>query len=307
MEFTGERYVPSVKGEIKYEHLHRYALSLELVSGKSVLDLASGEGYGSALLAKVAQSVIGVDIDPESVEHAKQQYNGTQNLKFLVGSCDSVPLPNGSVEVVTSFETIEHHDRHEEMMREIKRVLKPGGLLIISSPNRLTYSDEPNISNPFHIKELYYEELNSLLSRHFKYITMFGQRLATASFVFPLQEAYQTSIKTYTGSMNNLTQKFCILNSPIYFIAICSEEAESLQRNIDSVYIDRYDDLLKVIQNDLHQTKEILERSQIELQQTQAQLQQTQTTITAMESSKFWKLRRAWIGMKGVLGIERDG
>ena len=70
MEFTGERYIPTLEGEIKYEHLHRYALSLELARGKSVLDLASGEGYGSALLAKVAQSVIGVDIDPDAVKYA---------------------------------------------------------------------------------------------------------------------------------------------------------------------------------------------------------------------------------------------
>ena len=65
MEFTGERYVPSEEGQIKYEHVHRYALSLEFVAGKSVLDIASGEGYGAALLASSAKSVTGVDIDPE--------------------------------------------------------------------------------------------------------------------------------------------------------------------------------------------------------------------------------------------------
>ena len=65
MEFTGERYVPAEDGQIKYEHLHRYALSLNFVSGKRVLDMASGEGYGSALLGSAAASVIGVDIDVE--------------------------------------------------------------------------------------------------------------------------------------------------------------------------------------------------------------------------------------------------
>lgn len=158
MDFTGERYIPSLAGQIKYEHLHRYALCLEFVSGKAVLDIASGEGYGSALLARVAQSVVGVDIDSECIRYAKQKYNNPK-LNFLLGSCESIPLDNKSVEVVTSFETIEHHNKHEEMMLEIKRVLKPGGLLIISSPDRLNYSDKQNYSNPFHVKELYYDEL----------------------------------------------------------------------------------------------------------------------------------------------------
>src|SRR5213076_2544358 len=135
----------------------RYALSLNFVEGKSVLDIASGEGYGAALLASKAQSVTGVDIDPQTVMHAKHTYCNPK-LTFMVGSCDDIPLPDGSFDVVTSFETIEHHDKHEEMLDEIKRVLKPDGVLIISSPNRLTYSDEPGYKNPFHVKELYYDE-----------------------------------------------------------------------------------------------------------------------------------------------------
>ena len=275
MEFTGERYVPSVDGEIKYEHLHRYALCFELVSGKSVLDLASGEGYGSALLAKRAQSVTGVDIDTESVEYAKRHYIGSPNLKFLVGSCESVPLPDESIDVVTSFETIEHHDKHEEMMQEIKRVLKPDGILIISSPNRLSYSDETNQLNHFHVKELYYDELVSLLSRHFKCVKIYGQSLATGSFVFPLQDSDQTSIKAYTGSTSNLNQQVFSLKSPVYFVAVCSDKADSVQSALDSVYMDSSDDLLKALQNSKRQTEEMLAFSQVQLQQTQAQLQQT--------------------------------
>ncbi len=140
MEFTGERYVPSVDGQIKYEHLHRYGISREFARGKSVLDIACGEGYGTAILAQVAKSVIGVDIDAATIKHARHTYYH-QNIKFLVGSCESIPLPNESVDIVTSFETIEHHDKHEEMILEIKRVMKPGGVLVISSPNRLVYSE----------------------------------------------------------------------------------------------------------------------------------------------------------------------
>ena len=210
MEFTGERYIPSVDGQIKYEHLHRYAVCFDFIVGKSVLDIASGEGYGSALLAKLAKSVVGVDISVDTVEYASQAYQTYENLKFMVGSCESIPLPEKSIDVVVSFETIEHHDQHERMVREIKRVLKPGGMLIISSPNRLTYSDEANYSNPFHVKELYYDELVNLIDKHFQYSKIYGQRLGIGSFIFPLEDAESKNFKAYTGDINNLSQKFAV-------------------------------------------------------------------------------------------------
>lgn len=272
MDFTGERYIPSLAGQIKYEHLHRYALCLEFVSEKAVLDIASGEGYGSALLAKVARSVVGVDIDSECIRYAKQKYNNPK-LKFLLGSCESIPLDNKSVEVVTSFETIEHHNKHEEMMLEIKRVLKPEGLLIISSPDRLNYSDKQDYSNPFHVKELYYDELVSLLGRHFNYVQIYGQRLATGSFISPLQDSNEISFKAYTNSSNHVTQKVCCLESPTYFVAICSDETVSTQQAINSVYIDSSDDLLKAIEGRFYETRVILKQLQSQLHSTQAELQ----------------------------------
>jgi O-antigen biosynthesis protein len=246
VEFTGERYVPSVDGQIKYEHLHRYALSLAVARDKSVLDIACGEGYGTALLAQVAKSAIGVDIDASTIKHARQSYY-YQNIKFLVGSCESIPLPNESVEVVTSFETIEHHDKHEEMMLEIKRVLKPGGLLVISSPNRFIYSDEPNFVNSYHVKELYYDELIELLSRHFKHISCHGQRLATGSFVFPLNSTGGDHYAAYSGDASHVTATACPLPAPVYFLAVCSDMPLP-EAPLNSVYLDGKDDLLKQLE-----------------------------------------------------------
>ena len=244
MDFTGERYVPSQQGQIKYEHLHRYAMSLLFVEGKTVLDIASGEGYGAALLASKAQSVTGVDIDPQSVRHAQNNYYDPK-LTFLLGSCDSVPLPDGSFDVATSFETIEHHDKHEEMLREIKRVLKPNGLLIISSPNRLTYSDEPRYVNPFHVKELYFDEFRSLLQARFKHVEIYGQRLAIGSFITPLNESSETDYHALTGDVGDLRQKVGALPSPIYFVALCSDDPTRLPHDPTSVYLDPVSDLLR--------------------------------------------------------------
>ncbi|MDJ0618990.1 MAG: methyltransferase domain-containing protein [Calothrix sp. MO_192.B10] len=315
MKFTGERYVSHLNGQIKYEHLHRYALCLEFVTGKSVLDIASGEGYGSALLAKVAESVVGVDISSEAIEYATQEYSSLPNLQFLAGSCDSIPLPDNSVDVVTSFETIEHHDKHEEMMLEIKRVLKPDGVLIISSPNRLIYSDEPKQQNPFHVKELYYNELVDLLNSYFKFCQIYGQRLATNSFIFTLQDSNYNSVQAYSGQLSNLNRRVPVLESPLYFVAICSDNKEYIQNNIDSIYIDENDDLLKDLESQikqaqveleraqlqLKQTQVELERSQFQLQQTQAELSEANSSIIAMHTSKFWKMRILWFKVKGTI------
>src|SRR5450830_515618 len=167
LTFTGERFVPEEQGNIELEHLHRYLQASEIAVGKDVLDIASGEGYGSAMMADVAAHVTGVDISDEAVVHANQRYQ-KNNLQYLQGSCAAIPLPDHSVDLIVSFETIEHHEQHEEMMSEFKRVLRPGGLLLISNPDRYYYSDVPNYKNPYHVKELYENEFKGLLASHFK-------------------------------------------------------------------------------------------------------------------------------------------
>ena len=90
---------------------------------------------------------------------------------------------------MVSFETIEHHDRHQEMMREIKRILSPEGILIISSPDKYVYSDIPGYKNEFHVKELYAREFETLLKAHFANVKTFGQRIAYGSIIAGEDEA----------------------------------------------------------------------------------------------------------------------
>ena len=149
---------------------------------KIVLDLASGEGYGSDLLANYAKQIFGVDIDVETITHAKSKYI-RNNLTFLIGEASHIPLPDNSIDVFVSFETIEHHDKHIEMLNEVKRVLKPDGTLVMSSPDRYYYSDKPTYKNEFHVKELYYDEFKCLINSFFKRTFFYSQRIFVGSII----------------------------------------------------------------------------------------------------------------------------
>jgi SAM-dependent methyltransferase len=177
--FTGERFVPACTGEIAYEHWHRYAFGRRFALGKRVLDAACGEGYGTAFLATVAANAIGVDIDIATIDHARATYGESARLRFIAASCTGFPLPSASIDLVVSFETIEHLSAEEQrqMLSEFARVLKPEGLLVLSSPNKKLYSDARNYVNPFHVQELDRDALAQLLARQFPAQRWFAQRL----------------------------------------------------------------------------------------------------------------------------------
>jgi 2-polyprenyl-3-methyl-5-hydroxy-6-metoxy-1,4-benzoquinol methylase len=182
LAFTGERFVPEESGDIALEHQHRYALAVQFANGLRVLDVACGEGYGSAKLAQSALSVTGVDVSPEAVAHATARYP-LPNLRYLTGSASKLPLENGSFDLVVSFETIEHLHEQQDMLDELRRVLVPDGILFISSPNKRNYSDIPGQSNPYHVKELYREEFAAELKKRFRHVAMGGQRIVFGSLV----------------------------------------------------------------------------------------------------------------------------
>nr|WP_315482073.1 glycosyltransferase [uncultured Undibacterium sp.] len=220
MKFTGERFVPEVHGDIELEHRHRYLQACTLAKGKVVLDIASGEGYGSAMLAEHALQVIGVDISEQAVAHAQQRYQG-DNLEYRVGSCAAIPLADASVDLLVSFETIEHHDQHQEMMQEIRRVLRKDGVLLISSPDKLSYSDVPGSHNEFHVKELYQHEFKQLLEGYFDNIAYFGQRILFGSGIFAQSET--TALNSYWQQEDTI-QITSGMAKPLYWIALASNQ-----------------------------------------------------------------------------------
>jgi ubiquinone/menaquinone biosynthesis C-methylase UbiE/uncharacterized coiled-coil protein SlyX len=200
--------------------VHRYLQACEIAGGKVVLDLACGEGYGAAMLAGKAHRVIGVDIAEEVIQHARRRYTNA-NLEFKAGSCASVPLPDSSIDLVVSFETIEHHDQHEQMMREIKRVLRPAGVLLISSPDKYHYSIEPGNRNPYHVKELYQSEFKALLGRYFKNTAYFGQRVVHGSGIFA--ESIATTTSSYRRE-DEVIAASAGMAMPAYWIAVASDD-----------------------------------------------------------------------------------
>ncbi|SDQ88578.1 methyltransferase domain-containing protein [Pseudoxanthomonas sp. CF125] len=223
MKFTGERFLPTETGELRYEHLHRYAWCSRLVEGLDVLDMASGEGYGSAMLARTARSVIGVDVSHEAIGHAAEAYQDVKNLSFVCGDATDIPLPDSSVDVVVSFETIEHLFGQEEMILGIRRVLRPGGFLVISSPNKKVYSEQSGHHNEFHVKELYFEELNQLLVRHFDKVTYFGHRLAVGSTIVPLQGTEDLDqFSAFTDGAAGVENRVVSMQEPVYYIAVAT-------------------------------------------------------------------------------------
>jgi ubiquinone/menaquinone biosynthesis C-methylase UbiE len=163
--------------ETAFEHLHRYHGVSELIKDKVVLDIASGEGYGSAILAKSAHKVFGIDIAPEVVKYAKEKYAGIRNIEFLIGHAENIPLPDHSIDVVVSYETIEHLGQfiQERFLNEIKRVLRKDGKLIISTPDKTNYSERYAYTNEFHLKEFTSEEFLTFLKNYFGHVIPYVQ------------------------------------------------------------------------------------------------------------------------------------
>jgi SAM-dependent methyltransferase len=174
-EFTGERLVPGeVDVDLLNEHLARYAFAARLARGKRVLDAGCGAGYGSAELAALADSVVGVDVAPEAIAFATAHYQ-LPNLRFEQASCTALPNPDGSFDLVAAFEVIEHLGDWRGFLAEARRVLSPNGQLVVSTPNRLYYTESrgPRGANPFHVHEFDFAEFSSELQAVFPHVSLF--------------------------------------------------------------------------------------------------------------------------------------
>lgn len=163
LPLTGERTVPGIAEENYWFRRHEvvYRRLLDRCRDRTVLEAGAGEGYGADMIADVGTRVIGLDYDESAVAHIRARY---PRVDMRHGNLAELPLDAESVDVVVNFQVIEHLWDQGQFLRECHRVLTPGGALLISTPNRITFSpgrDTP--LNPFHTRELDAAELSELL------------------------------------------------------------------------------------------------------------------------------------------------
>lgn len=240
-----ERYDLSVSGRIQYEHFHRYAFACEQVAGLNVLDIASGEGYGSAMLAGRAAKVFGVDIDAEAVASANIRYGRSGVLEYQVGDAYALPFGDQTFDAVVSFETIEHIEHPQRLLKEIKRVLKKGGFAVISSPNKSIYNRGLKEPNRFHLSEMEIGEFTSTLESHFAHVAVFGQRMVLASSLSPVNLAKAPNAPDYRGytasiapgSAPSASAGIVRLADPEYVVCVVSDEPIAAIEGMDSIFL----------------------------------------------------------------------
>jgi SAM-dependent methyltransferase len=239
-EFTGERYIPGMGGaRIAYEHLHRYLVAARWTQGRNVLDVATGSGYGAALLSRGARSVYAMDIDESSLRHAVSDWD-YPNLTFFRGDATQLPLRSGSIELVVAMEVLEHLLDQERLVREIARVCHPRGIAVISTPNRASYSDARSYKNPFHVREFYRGELLSLLEGHFRHVELLSQQIRAGSLITGTPAAGDVcEILTDPAPAGSRAAV-----EPMYFLAVCSHGELAEPAPPGSAYLDLSDSLL---------------------------------------------------------------
>ena len=172
LHLTGERTLPDVPEENYWyrRHLVVYEWIAQRAHGRKVVDLACGEGYGSSVLARTAQSVTGVDANPEAFEHARAKYTEVTFERNMI------ELWQGDVDCVVFLQTIEHIQDPDGMLEHIKALIAPGGVAYVSTPNVLTLAPkgEERSGNPWHVREYKPGEYRELCERHFSQVDLLG-------------------------------------------------------------------------------------------------------------------------------------
>ncbi|CAH1223472.1 glycosyltransferase [Paenibacillus sp. JJ-223] len=287
MDFTGERFIPhETDEELQIEHTQRYNMLNRLVENKVVLDAACGEGYGSFLLSNSASKVTGIDIDPQTIGHARKKYV-KENLDYFVTSIEHMPFPDQSFDIVVSFETLEHVDEKMQLafLKEVQRLLKENGTLIISTPNKKYYSDQRGYSNAFHVKELYREEFFELLKEHFAYVNIVSQRFEVVSLIDNPSSERETEFFVQEQQKGEAFEK--------YMIAFCSNDSRNAKPThsitVQSQKYQNFVERVMTLQDEVEERNQhiALQNKEIDfLREKFAQLDSLRKKFTQLESVK---------------------
>jgi len=200
------------------EHLVRYNFASGLVRGKRVLDLGCGVGYGTDMLKSAgATEVVGIDRSIEAITYGRERHADFQP-DYLLADAESLPLRDLQFDVVVSFETLEHVVDYRHMLAEAKRVMRPGGLLILSTPNKGVYSE----GNPYHTKEFTFTELEEELTTRFEHVGIFPQdNWITSAILSP------STMERADQPIGGNAKIFKTVGRPagktLYIVALCSD------------------------------------------------------------------------------------
>jgi len=263
-EFTGERVIPGqVDADLMNEHLARYAFATRLTRGKRVLDAGCGSGYGSAELAKNAAFVLGVDASEEAIAYARENYR-LPNLHFVRASVEAFPFRDATFDLLVAFEVVEHVERWQEFLRDVRRVLAPSGQFIVSTPNKLYYAESRQRAgpNPFHTHEFEFAEFRNALQSVFPHISLFLENHVGSMLFQPVEAGAMAEVRIEGAEPAPAESHF--------FVAVCAHRPQI--GNPTFVFVPRAGNVLRererhimLLAAELAQKDEWLEKAKQEL------------------------------------------
>jgi SAM-dependent methyltransferase len=267
-EFTGERVIPGeVDIDLFNEHMARYAFAARLARGKRALDAGCGAGYGSAELARAAQSVVGIDNAADAIEFASTNYRAP-NLTFEQASCGALPYADGSFDLIVAFEVIEHLPDWRQFLQEARRTLAPNGQFIVSTPNKLYYGESRGAEgeNPFHVHEFEFAEFRDELRNVFPHVSLFLENHVEGMTFRPHEASNTAEVRVDPSD--------AVPDEAHFFVAVCAHRSQL--GNPTFVYIPRAGNVLRERERHIA----LLER---ELEQKNTWLETAKTALADLQ------------------------